>query len=61
MSDHKSDKPDADKLPGNNGQFGVGDATETYKPLENEPIPEDMPAKEKADQGPKQTNAGERS
>ena len=45
-----------DKLPGNHGQFGAGDATEDYKKLEDQPAP-----KAPGDQGPKQTNAGERS
>ena len=57
-----ADETDAGKagakpvLPGNNGQFGEGDATEDYKPLENHPAPEPS-----APQGPQQTNAGERS
>ena len=40
-------------LPGNHGQFGAGDASEAFKPLEDHPAP--------GDQGPKQANAGERS
>ncbi len=51
----KAPKP----LPGNHGQFGAGDATEDYKPLENHPSP--APDADAADQGQKQTNAGERS
>lgn len=52
---------DKDKLPGNHGQFGAGDATEAFKPLEDHPAPEDKPAPDPGSQGPKQTNAGERS
>lgn len=52
------------KLPGNQGQFGEGDATEAYKPLEQHPTPE--PATPDQPPGPEaavqhQTNAGERS
>ncbi len=52
------DKPEdkAAGLPGNKGQFGAGDATEDFKGLENHPAPD-----EEAANGPKQTNAGERS
>lgn len=53
------------KLPGNQGQFGEGDATEAYKPLEKHPAPEGAKS---PDQPPgadaevqHQTNAGERS
>lgn len=53
------------KLPGNKGQFGEGDATEAYKPLEKHPAPGDAKS---PDQPPgadaevqQQTNAGERS
>ncbi len=53
------------KLPGNQGQFGEGDATEAYKPLEKRPAPGQAKA---PDQPPgadaevqHQTNAGERS
>lgn len=48
--------PGKDKLPGNHGQFGTSDATEDYKKLEDQPDPDAAPS-----QGPKQTNAGERS
>ena len=41
------------KLPGNHGQFGAGDASEAYKPLEKAPAPEA--------EVQQQTNAGERS
>ena len=48
-------KPPNPPLPGNEGQFGEGDATEAFETLENHPAPPDTtPA-------PKQTNAGERS
>ena len=57
MADDDTTK-DAPKpaLPGNHGQFGANDATEDYKPLEDHPAPG-----QPADEGPKQTNAGERS
>ncbi len=43
MAENPTEKP---KLPGNHGQFGAGDATEAYKPLENHPTPPDAePAK----------------
>ena len=45
-------------LPGNHGQFGEDNATEDYKLLEDQPSP---PTEKTADQGPRQTNAGERS
>ncbi len=58
------DETSKGKLPGNHGQFGEGDATEAYKPLEKHPAPEQAPP----DQPPAedaavqhQTNAGERS
>ena len=47
------------KLPGNHGQFGAGDASEAYKPLEKAPAPEQPAAPEAEVQ--QQTNAGERS
>ena len=51
------DKTDAKPaLPGNHGQFGANNATEDYEPLPDHPS-----ADEPATQGPKQTNAGERS
>ncbi len=57
MSDEdETAKPTPGPLPGNQGQFGAGDATEEFKPLENQPTPEDP-----GSQGSKQTNAGERS
>ena len=46
--------PDKGKLPGNQGQFGVNNATEAHKTLEDHPSPE-PPAVE----GPAQTDAGE--
>ena len=55
MADETANKP---KLPGNQGQFGEGDATEAYAPLENQPTPPQQPT---APAAPKQTNAGERS
>lgn len=53
------------KLPGNHGQFGEGDATEAYKPLEQHPAPgqaksPDQPPDADAE-AQHQTNAGERS
>ena len=67
MSDPSKDTGKG-KLPGNHGQFGAGDATEAFKPLEDHPSPEAKPApqdkpslKDLGSQGPKQTNAGERS
>ena len=54
--DDKTAKPGPAPLPGNHGQFGAGDATEEFKKLDNQPAPA-----EPGDQGPKQTNAGERS
>ncbi len=54
--DDKTAKPEAGKLPGNHGQFGVGDASEAFEVLEDHASPS-VPA----EQGPKQTNAGERS
>ena len=54
--DDAAAKPKPAPLPGNQGQFGAGDATEEFKPLENHPSPA-----EPGSQGPKQTNAGERS
>lgn len=53
------------KLPGNHGQFGEGDATEAYEPLEKRPAPDQAkspdqpPGSDPEVQG--QTNAGERS
>ena len=37
------DKPAAEKLPGNHGQFGTDNATEDYKPLRQEPPVPDRP------------------
>ena len=54
--DDKTAKPDAKELPGNHGQFGADVETESYEKLEDHPSPAAP-----ADQGPKQTNAGERS
>ncbi len=48
-----------DKLPGNQGQFGAGDASEAYKPLEKAPAPKQPAAPNGEVQH--QTNAGERS
>lgn len=53
------DETKKDKLPGNHGQFGAGDASEAYKPLEKAPAP-DQPGKPNAEVQ-QQTNAGERS
>ncbi len=53
MAEDEKDKP---KLPGNHGQFGAGDATENYEPLEQNPAA-DKPVPEVQ----QQTNAGERS
>ena len=60
-----ADETGKDKLPGNKGQFGEGDATEAYKPLETHPAPDEAKS---PDQPPgadaevqHQTNAGERS
>jgi len=65
------DETNKGKLPGNQGQFGAGDASEAYKPLEKPPgqapsqtkdpapSPEQPPAPDAKVQG--QTNAGERS
>ena len=60
-----ANETDKGKLPGNKGQFGEGDATEAYKPLEKHPAPEGAKS---PDQPPgadaevqHQTNAGERS
>ncbi len=55
MPDADAPKDEKPVLPGNHGQFGENDATENYKPLENQPAP--APGKD----GPRQTNAGERS
>lgn len=52
------------KLPGNHGQFGEGDATEAYKPLEKHPAPgQAAPDQPPGADAPvqHQTNAGERS
>ncbi len=61
-----ADETPKGKLPGNQGQFGEGDATEAYKPLEKHPAapepaksPDQPPGAEAEVQG--QTNAGERS
>ncbi len=56
MADNKTEN---DKLPGNHGQFGAGDASEAYKPLEKAPAA-DQPAGPDAE-ARQQTNAGERS
>ena len=60
-----ADETGKGKLPGNQGQFGKGDATEAYKPLEKRPAPDQAKS---PDQPPgsdaevqHQTNAGERS
>ncbi len=50
------DDKDKGKLPGNHGQFGAGEATEDYQPLEKNPAA-DKPVPEVQ----RQTNAGERS
>ena len=50
------DKEHKDKLPGNHGQFGVGDATESYKPLEDHPTPTPPPP----DADPAGTDPGDR-
>ena len=58
MSDDTPAKPE---LPGNKGQFGEGDATENFQPLQDGASPKDeAPAPGEA-KGPKQTHAGERS
>lgn len=59
-------KPAKPELPGNHGQFGEGDATESFEQLEDHPSPadgakQDGAKQDGATQGPKQTNAGERS
>jgi hypothetical protein len=51
-----SEDPKNDELPGNHGQFGEDAATEAFEKLEDHPA-----ADEPAVEGPKQTNAGERS
>ena len=60
-----ADETGKGKLPGNQGQFGEGDATETYKPLEKHPAPEEAKSPDHppgADaEAQHQTNAGERS
>lgn len=48
MAENETDKG---KLPGNHGQFGEGNATEAYKPLENHPTP-----KPPATEAPMQTD-----
>jgi hypothetical protein len=55
--------PDETKpvLPGNHGQFGEDNATEDYKLLEDHPSPAEPEPDDAGSQGPKQTNAGERS
>ena len=58
MGETTRDKP---KLPGNHGQFGEGDATESFEPLEDHASPADTAKQDGGTQGPKQTNAGERS
>ena len=58
MGENTSAKP---ALPGNNGQFGEGDATERYEPLEDHASPADGEAAKGEPKGPQQTNAGERS
>ena len=58
MGENTSAKP---ALPGNNGQFGEGDATERYEPLEDHPSPAEDDGAKGDTRGPKQTNAGERS
>ncbi len=58
--DDAKQEPAKDKLPGNHGQFGNSDATEDYKKLGDVPDPEAGPDATPS-QGPKQTNAGERS
>ncbi len=53
------DKTKKGELPGNDGQFRAGDASEAYKPLEKHPAPEQpVPPDAEVQQ---QTNAGERS
>ena len=53
--------PAKPELPGNHGQFGEGDATERFEQLEDHASPADERKPDGATQGPKQTNAGERS
>ena len=60
-----ADETTKGNLPGNPGQWGEGDATEAYKPLEKHPAPGEAKS---PDQPPgadaevqHQTNAGERS
>ena len=53
--------PEKPKLPGNHGQFGEGDATERFERLEDHASPADTAKQGGGTQGPKQTNAGERS
>ena len=60
MPDTDASKDEKPALPGNHGQFGENDATEDYKPLENQPAPA-QPGTQSGDGGPQQTNAGERS
>lgn len=54
------DKP---KLPGNHGQFGTNVATEDYPRLDDKPAAEPQPDEgtHPGDEGPSQTNAGDRS
>ena len=54
-------KPHKPPLPGNHGQFGAGDASETYDTLQDHPAPPTPAAPDPATPAPKQTNAGERS
>ncbi len=62
MTDDKAADETKPVLPGNKGQFGAGDATEDYKTLEDHPSPATGPGTDAGGgQGPKQTNAGERS
>ncbi len=59
--DDKAPEQPKPVLPGNHGQFGEDNATEDYKPLEDHASPAEPDASETGSQGPKQTNAGERS
>ena len=64
MPDADAPKDEKPVLPGNHGQFGENDATENYKPLENQPAPaqpDAQPNVQSGAGGPQQTNAGERS
>jgi hypothetical protein len=59
--DDKTPERPKPELPGNHGQFGEDNATEDYKLLEDQPSPGEPASDDAGSQGPKQTNAGERS